>query len=177
MEFRQGIGSCPANRHSWQAVGEVCFFLLGHRFSQRNTDVQAELSENLCLSCKAVSHYSFSDKLLVSFLDQTSPFPGAVAQEIEFGATHLGMAHHFDLLHTWRIDHESSLDADTVRSDTTYRDTAVHATAAQPNNGALEYLHALIASFHDAVMHTYCIARPQFHDLAITACGNLLFFY
>jgi len=97
-----------------------------------------------------------------SYLLQACSLADPISQEVEFRAAHFTVPADFDFFDTWRMQAENALYTNAMGSDLANRHACGWSFSLDSNDGTLEYLHALVLSFDDAIMHLDDVAGLDF---------------
>lgn len=90
---------------------------------------------------------------------------GALAEEVELGATHLTAMHEFDLGNSGAVLGERALDTDAV-AEFAHRVGLGDTRSLDRDDVALENLNALFAAFNDAHVNLHFVAGAKVGQVA-----------
>jgi hypothetical protein len=79
----------------------------------------------------------------------------------------VGVTVNLDLLDGWRAEQESTLNTNTVGSDTANGEVLLIAPIPQTNNGSAYKLNTIPLAFNDTKVNRYIVTRPQLGQIVV----------
>jgi hypothetical protein len=79
----------------------------------------------------------------------------------------VGVTVNLDLLDGWRAEQESTLNTNTVGSDTANGEVLLIAAIPQTNNGSAYKLNTIPLAFNDTKVNRYIVTRPQLGQIFV----------
>jgi hypothetical protein len=101
------------------------------------------------------------------FLLEAGALAAAIAQVVQLGAAHAGLALNDHAFQSRRAEQEGALYTDAVAGDAPDGEIGIVAAAAQPDDGTFKFLGSLVVAFFDPQVNANGITGVKLRDVGI----------